>query len=257
MTFIRKADLGALVLGALVLTLSQACSTNDGATNAVGPSATSGSSGLEAKPGGITAVQLNLSHIECVANAVEIHFVLLHVPKGATVGSLSWYNNGVLQSPTVSPGPNTGNVIHFNVIAPPGTYNVTAATVLVNGTSITLHNPGEYAGLYNCNQPVGCATFQLPVQYTANRVCLPVLGSPNSECGLLGLAPSGKDDPVASEPHASTQNAAVAIVKDGSVGCDTGQAYRFYSPVSVGQLLERPAGSGAISHVTYCACPTH
>ena len=256
MKFVRRVNLGALVILAAFLAVTQACSTNDGASNVVAPSATSTSS-LAAKPGGISAVQLNLSHIECVAGAVEIHFVLLHVPTGATVGNLSWSNNGVVQSPTVAPGPQTGNAIHFNVIAPSGTYNVTAATVQVNGTTITLHNPGEYAGTYNCNQQPGCATFSLPAQYAGARVCLPVLGSPNSECGLLGLAPSGKDDPVASEPHPATQNAAVAIVKDGSVGCATGQAYRFYSPVTVGQLLERPAGSGAISHVTYCACPTH
>ena len=93
---------------------------------------------------------------------------------------------------------------------------------------------------------------------TANRdIALPKSIAVRRECGLIGLAPDGKDEPISSEPHAASKNAAVAIVKDGSVGCDTGHAYRFYSPVTAGQLLERPQGSGAISHVTYCACPAN
>jgi hypothetical protein len=180
------------------------------------------------------------------------------VPSGAAVSNLTWWNNGALQNPTVAPGPPTGNARHFTVIAAPGTFNVTAATVQVNGTTIQLHNPGAYAGEYNCDLPLGCPGYQLPAEYSGGKVCLSVLGSPNSECGLLGLAPDGKDEPISSEPHPASQNAAVAIVKDGTVGCGGGeQAYRFYSPVSAGQLLSRPEGSGGISHITYCACPTN
>jgi hypothetical protein len=44
----------------------------------------------------------------------------------------------------------------------------------------------------------------------------------------------------------------IAIVKDGSVGCNPGQqAYTFYSDVIAGQTLN----FHAISHITYCKCP--
>ena len=143
---IGKARLALFALLLPVLLGAQACSQADGGGNgAVSPSAISSGADLAAKPGGITAVQLNLSHIECVAGSVEVHFVLLHVPAGATIGNLVSYNNGVAQSP-VAPGPQTGNAQHFSVIAAPGIFNVTAATVQVNGTTKNLHNPGEYLG---------------------------------------------------------------------------------------------------------------
>lgn len=89
-------------------------------------------------------LQLNLSHIACVDGQVEIHFVLLNVPDGITPGTLT-YTYGSIQ-----PGPNTGNVWHFYDIKPSGYYNITEASVDVNGTTVNLSNPGVYAGTYDC-----------------------------------------------------------------------------------------------------------
>ncbi|KPL83397.1 hypothetical protein SE15_06880 [Thermanaerothrix daxensis] len=99
-------------------------------------------------------LQLNLSHIKCVDGRVEIHFVLLNVPKGVTPGNLTFtYNDGTsTHTVTVSPGSRNGNVWHYYSYRAPGYYNVTAASVSVNGQTVTLHNPGSYAGTY-CTPP--------------------------------------------------------------------------------------------------------
>jgi hypothetical protein len=173
---LNRISLGMLVATTVALGGIQACSNGTPAgLNSTAPSALSGSS-LDAKPGGISAVQLNLSHIECAIGGVEIHFVLLHVPAGATIGNLSWYNDGVLQPATVAPEKQTGNAHHFTVLVPPGTFDITAARVTVNGTTINLHNPGSYAGVYNCDQEVGCPGYQLPAEYTGGNICLTGLG---------------------------------------------------------------------------------
>jgi len=88
--------------------------------------------------------QLNLSHIECVAEGVEVHFVLLNVPDGITPGTLT-YTYG-----TIEPGEHTGNVWHYTAILPDGSYDIGEATVVVDGYTVQLHNPHEYAGDYNC-----------------------------------------------------------------------------------------------------------
>ena len=187
-----------------------------------------------------------------------MHFVLLNVPDGVTPGTLSGTYNAGSFGP-VSPTKNTGNVWHYDVILPPGEINILSATVQVGSQTIQLHNPGDYAGEYNCVPLDQCETFSLPDQYKGAIICLSKpLGSPGAECGLLGLAPQGTGDPGGGAQQASTQNAAVAIVKDGSVGCNPGeQAYRFYENVQVGDILQQPGypNGGNISHVTYCACP--
>lgn len=90
-------------------------------------------------------LQLNLSHIMCVDGQVEIHFVLLNVPDGITPGNLT-YDYG-----TVAPTKDSGNVWHFTDYQPSGYYNITFATVVVNGTTVRLHNPGAYSGEYDCS----------------------------------------------------------------------------------------------------------
>jgi hypothetical protein len=247
----------AAVVAAVVSVGTWACvgAPNESPTT---PSSTVGSDGLAAKPGGTAAYQLNLSHIECTGGGqVEIHFVLLHVPNGPTPGNLTFSINGVAQAP-VTPGQRTGNVWHYTAFVPPGDIDVTSASVSVNATVVGLHNPSAYAGTYNCGPDV-CATFSLPPEFTAPLMCLDrPLGSPSAECGFFGLNPQGGDDGGGASQLA-TENAALAIVKDGSVGCGGGdQAYRFYSPVSVGDTLQQPnfPNGGNISHVTYCACPT-
>ncbi len=90
--------------------------------------------------------QLNLSHIECTGTYVEIHFVLLGTSEGDLISNLT-YTYG-----TISPGARTGNVVHFTDNVAPGYYNITSAFVYVNSTLVTLHNPGDYAGQYGCQQ---------------------------------------------------------------------------------------------------------
>ncbi len=108
-------------------------------------------------------VQLNLSHVECVDGHVEIHFVLVHVPDGASIGTLS-YTYG-----SIAPGAHTGSTVHFTDNKPNGTYNITSASVVVNGETITLHNPGAYAGTYTCSveqEPSNTPTFTATATYT-------------------------------------------------------------------------------------------
>ncbi len=99
------------------------------------------------------SMQLNLSHIKCLPDgSVEIHFVLLNVPDGITPGTLT-YTYG-----TINPGANTGNVWHYTDNLPSGYYNVTSASVSVNGQTVNLHNPGDYEDNYICGEPTVQAT---------------------------------------------------------------------------------------------------
>lgn len=91
--------------------------------------------------------QLNLSHIACVDDQVEIHFVLLFVPNDITPGTLT-YTYG-----TITPGPKTGNTWHYYDYQPDGYYDIQSASVEVDGVTVTLHNPGEYADDYQCGTP--------------------------------------------------------------------------------------------------------
>lgn len=195
------------------------------------------------------APKLNLSHVECVDGAVEIHFVLLFVPEGVTPGTLL-YTYGAIE-----PQKHTGNVWHYTASGlPDGYYDVGAASVnLSNGSVVTLHNPGEYAGEYDCAEDEACLQIDPePI------LCLPsnTLGSPAAECGSFGLPALGKDDDLSGSFHVATQDAAMAIVKDGRGPCPQGEiAYRTYIDVHAGDFLEKPQGAGDVSHVTYCGCP--
>lgn len=89
-------------------------------------------------------LQLNLSHVACVNGQVEIHFVLLNVPDGVVPGTLT-YTYG-----TIPPTSHTGNVWSYLDYKPSGYYDISSASVDVNGTTVTLHNPDAYAGTYDC-----------------------------------------------------------------------------------------------------------
>ena len=92
--------------------------------------------------------QLNLSHV-CENNQSEVHFVLLQVPNGRTPGTLTYSfvdGNGQNVSRNVAPEKRTGNVWHFRDYPPnPMPYDVTAASVAVNGQTVDLHNPHDYS----------------------------------------------------------------------------------------------------------------
>lgn len=94
--------------------------------------------------------KLNISDIGCVdegvgGNYVKVHFVLLGVPDGVTPGSLT-YTYG-----TISVGKHSGNVWHYTDYLPDGYYDITSASVDVNGVTVTLHNTHAYKGEYDCS----------------------------------------------------------------------------------------------------------
>jgi hypothetical protein len=128
--------------------------------------------------------QLNLSHIACYNNQVEIHFVLLNVPNGFTPGSTVTFaakiNGGPSQTFSANRTGNTGNVWHYyyygNVN---GTYNVTSASVWVYGTQVFLHNPGDYSTNYqSC---VSTPTTTTPVPTTVTPVPTTETPAPTTE----------------------------------------------------------------------------
>jgi len=118
-----------------------------------------------------SSYQLNLSHIACYNNQVEIHFVLLNVPNGTTPGSTVTFtakiNGGSTQTFSATRTGKTGNVWHYyyygNVN---GTYNVTSAYVWVNSTKVNLHNPGDYSTNYQSCVPTPTTTTPVPTTVT-------------------------------------------------------------------------------------------
>lgn len=147
-------------------------------------------------------LQLNLSHIKCVGEEVEIHFVLLNVPDGVTPGNLTFtYSDGTsTHTVTVSPGPRSGNVWHYSSYQAPGYYNVTAASVSVNGQTVTLHNPGSYAGTY-CTPPTQVSpspTTVTPSPTTETPEPTTVTPSPTTETAIV--PPTGQDPTATPQP---------------------------------------------------------
>jgi len=198
------------------------------------------------------APKLNLSHIECTPDGkVLAHFVLLFAGDGQP-GTLSGTYNGGAFGPVAS-DKHTGNVWHYNVILPAGYIDILSATTTTStGAVVTLKNPSEYTGKYECGAPVA----ECPVKVEPTDLFCTDPGNPDEECGNFGLLPQGKDDGLTGTSFVSTQNAYVAIVKSGSKGClNKGEsAYRVYVNVTVGQTLLTPVDQN-ISHVTYCTCP--
>ncbi|MCK6536093.1 MAG: hypothetical protein L6Q84_24260 [Polyangiaceae bacterium] len=199
------------------------------------------------------APMLNLSHIECTDDGqVLAHFVLLFAGP-AKPGPLTGTYSGGSFGP-VEASKSSGNVWHYNVILPSGEIDIySASATTASGQVVTLHNPGEYAGNYQCGPDVE----ECPVQVQpADVFCTDSpLTNPGAECAAFGLVPQGKDDNLSGLTFVATQDAYLAIVKSGTHGCEPGQsAYRIYVNVSAGDVLSTPVDQG-ISHVTYCACP--
>ena len=252
---LRVARFLAGAVAALIAVVAISCSEKP-----LGPASPSGTSvnvgdATDAKPPVKQDLQLNLSHVECVDGKVEVHFVLLFVPDGVTPGDFVTYNwgGGTAQA---ARGPHTGNVWHYTDYLPSGsTVDIESASVQVNGQTVTLHNPGDYAGTYNCGA-VAC-NFPNP---SPGLTCLEhPLGSEADECAYFapGSTVLGKTDlDGTTGSQQTTMAAAVAIVKDGKAGCSPGQqSYQTYTNVTAGQLLPPPPGGSSISHITYCSCP--
>jgi hypothetical protein len=198
--------------------------------------------------------KLNLSHIECTEDGdVLAHFVLLFAGAGQP-GTLSGTYNGGDFGPTAA-SKTSGNVWHYNVILPSGEIEILSAkTTTSTGAVVTLHNPSEYSGTYECGGEVdACPIVVVPEAVYCTEEAL---GNPGAECAEFGLLPQGKDDNLNGLTFVATQDAYVAIVKSGNHGCAPGEsAYQVYVNVSAGDVLATPADQ-SISHVTYCACPT-
>jgi len=112
----------------------------------------------------IQSPKLNLSHVACLGDGtLEIHFVLLNVSEGIVPGSLV-YDYG-----TIAVGKNTGNVWHYSDYVASGYYDITSASVFVGSVEVTLHNPSEYAGEYQCPTSTPTETVT-PTQVTPTEV---------------------------------------------------------------------------------------
>jgi hypothetical protein len=196
------------------------------------------------------APQLNLSHIECTETGVNAHFVLLFAgsDEPGPISGAYLLNGAESSFGPVDPDKNTGNVWHYNVALPSGDIEITSATA----KGANLHNPGEYAGAWNCTEEAGCPGFS----HDPGTVCREQpFGSPENECGFFGLQVEGKDDGLVGLEHQARQDALLAIVKSGNDPCGPGNAaYQTYVNVKAGDVLLTP-GSQDISHVTYCKCP--
>lgn len=171
--------------------------------------------------------KLNLSHIKCVGEEVEIHFVLLNVPDGVTPGNLTFtYSDGTsTHTVTVSPGPRSGNVWHYSSYQAPGYYNVTAASVSVNGQTVTLHNPGQDAGTY-CTPPTQASpspttvtpspttetpepTTETPVPTTPTEATVLPPGDTSTPAPSETVVPTTETPVTTEEPPVSTETAIV------------------------------------------------
>jgi len=103
----------------------------------------------EATCGDCGGMKLNLSHIDCAYNSVEVHFVLLNVPYGTTPGVLTFsvkINGGTEGSYTISaPTSHSGNTWHYYYyFSTNGKYDVTGGSVVVGSGTVSLHNPHDY-----------------------------------------------------------------------------------------------------------------
>jgi len=128
---------------------------------------------VQASCPGCEEMKLNLSHISCASNKVEIHFVLLNVPSGKTPGALTFkvkVNGGAETTFTIpSPTNRTGNVWHYYYYATVnGKYDVTWAQVMVGSTPVSLHNPHDYKDEYQ-----NCVITDLCTNIPGNQTTMP------------------------------------------------------------------------------------
>jgi hypothetical protein len=196
----------------------------------------------------VQSPKLNLSHIECTEDGnVLAHFVLLFAGKSTPAPLTGTWSGGTFGP--VSAYKSSGNVWHYEVILPSGYVEILSASV---GT-VTLHNPSEYSGDYQCGDvPVCEVVVEAQDVFCTDKP----LGNPGDECAEFGLVPAGKDDDLTGLTFTATMDAYVAIVKSGNHGCSPGEsAYRIYVNVHEGDSLQTPADQN-ISHVTYCDCST-
>lgn len=167
-------------------------------------------------------LQLNLSHIACVNGQVEIHFVLLNVPDGVVPGTLT-YTYG-----TLSPTGHTGNVWSYLDYKPSGYYDISSASVDVNGTTVTLHNPDAYAGTYNC-APTSTATstFVPTATFTPTTTFTPT-SMPSSTATATAISTQGPSEtPTATFTATATSLPTETLIPTATGVTFTNLSFRF------------------------------
>jgi riboflavin synthase alpha subunit len=137
-------------------------STNTATNTPVPPTATP-----TATPTVVTSLDLRLSHIECQGDRIEVHFVVTHLPPTVNdYGQVNYTING--QSRVAAFDGRTGSVAHYVDYLPAanGVYNVTSASVTIDGVSITLSNP-QSVTITNCGPTATPTKTNTPVPPTA------------------------------------------------------------------------------------------
>ena len=120
----------------------------------------------------------------------------------------------------------------------------------INGAPFTLADPIEVPAslVPECQPQTTCDTTL--VSETPFSLDLP-LGNPRSECAHFGdFVPVGEGFDVVGGTIVASTDAAFAIVKSGRAH------YGVTVDVQQGDVLNLPDTKNAVSHVTYCGCPT-
>ncbi|MBK9713274.1 MAG: hypothetical protein IPO81_18460 [Kouleothrix sp.] len=94
--------------------------------------------------------QLNISSVTCSDGKIEIHFVVVHVPKDVkSYGKVKYVLNGTTRYASFTK--LSGDTAHYVERISPissNTYKITSATVTITTKTktyvISLHNPGKY-----------------------------------------------------------------------------------------------------------------
>ncbi len=126
--------------------------------------------------GGGQSPRLELSHIACVNNKVEVHFVVNNLGNYESAGNLTFklkINNGTEQVITISSSSHNNGTYQYNWYGTVnGYYNVTEAQVYTSYHGwIDLKNPGAYN--YQNNQCVASTPTKTSVPPTATKTSVP------------------------------------------------------------------------------------
>lgn len=142
--------------------------------------------------------QLNLSHIACVNNQVEVHFVLLNVPDSITPGNSVTFtlkvNGGSQTNQYAARTSHSGNVWHYYYYGLlNGYYDVTSASVTVGSKTVNLHNPDSYSSNYqNCVRSTATATYTP----TATKTSQPTATATNTAVPTSTFTPTATNTSV-------------------------------------------------------------
>ena len=125
-------------------------------------------------------MQLNISHVACVDSAtskVEVHFVNVHTPEGAVIGNVAYtviVPGGETLNRTASFGKLTGKTAHFDDFLTGygnGIYSILEGSVVINGITVELHNPGPHEVRHCEPPPTPTPTPELRVDWKPLAVC--------------------------------------------------------------------------------------